>query len=55
MVTDGLRLALDTLGPGERPLVHSDQGFQYRHTLWRDTLGNAGLAQSMSRKGHVSG
>ncbi|MBC7596252.1 MAG: IS3 family transposase [Kineosporiaceae bacterium] len=51
MVTDGLRLALDTLSPGEKPLVHSDQGFQYRHTLWRDTLRKAGLTQSMSRKG----
>jgi len=51
MVTDSLRMAILTLGPGETPLVHSDQGFQYRHTLWRDTLRGAGLAQSMSRKG----
>ena len=28
MVTDGLRIAIATLNPGERPLVHSDQGFQ---------------------------
>jgi len=51
MVTDGLRTAIDTLGPEEKPLVHSDQGFQYRHTLWRDALRLAGLTQSMSRKG----
>jgi len=56
MVTDGLRVAIDASGPGEKPLVHSDQGFQggfrqYRHTLWWDTLRNAGLTQSMSRKG----
>jgi putative transposase len=51
MVTDSLRMALDTLSPSEKPLVHSDQGFQYRHTLWRDTLRKAGLTQSMSRKG----
>ena len=51
MVTDGLRIAIDTLNPGEKPLVHSDQGFQYRHTLWRDTLSKAGLTQSMSRMG----
>lgn len=51
MVTDGLRMAIDTLRPGEKPLVHSDQGFHYRHTLWRDTLRGAGLTQSMSRKG----
>lgn len=51
MVTDSLRMAIDTLRPDEKPLVHSDQGFQYRHTLWRDTLRGAGLTQSMSRKG----
>ena len=51
MVTDGLRMAINTLHPDEKPLVHSDQGFQYRHTLWRDTLRGAGLTQSMSRKG----
>ncbi|MDY7528390.1 MULTISPECIES: IS3 family transposase [unclassified Cryobacterium] len=51
MVTDSLRMAIDTLTPAEKPLVHSDQGFQYRHTLWRDTLRGAGLTQSMSRKG----
>lgn len=51
MVTDGLRAAIDSLQPGEKPLVHSDQGFQYRHTLWQDALREAGLTQSMSRKG----
>ncbi len=51
MVTDGLRLAIGELEPGERALVHSDQGFQYRHALWRDALREAGLTQSMSRKG----
>lgn len=51
MVTDSLRSAIDNLEPGEQPLVHSDQGFQYRHALWRNTLHEAGLSQSMSRKG----
>jgi putative transposase len=51
MLTEGLRTAIDTLSPTEKPLVHSDQGFQYRHTLWRDTLRRAGLTESMSRKG----
>ena len=51
MVTDGLRAAISGLAPNERPLVHSDQGFQYRHPLWQDTLSEAGLTQSMSRKG----
>ncbi|MGJ9407415.1 IS3 family transposase [Nesterenkonia aurantiaca] len=51
MVTDGLRAAINSLTPNERPLVHSDQGFQYRHPHWQDTLRDAGLIQSMSRKG----
>lgn len=51
MVTDGLRTAIGILQPGETPLVHSDQGFQYRHALWQDVLRKTGLTQSMSRKG----
>jgi putative transposase len=51
MVTDGLRTAIDSLQPGEKPLVHSDQGFQYRHALWQGMLRETGLTQSMSRKG----
>ena len=51
MVTDGLHLAIQTLRSDQTPLVHSDQGFQYRHALWRDILSAAGLSQSMSRKG----
>ncbi|MBE0011259.1 IS3 family transposase [Arthrobacter sp. AET 35A] len=51
MVTDGLRAAINSLAPNDRRLVHSDQGFQYRHSLWQDTLYEAGLTQSMSRKG----
>jgi len=30
-----LRDALAALGEGQKPLVHSDQGFQYRHVSWR--------------------
>lgn len=51
MVTDGLLTAINDLTQNEKPLVHSDQGFQYRHSLWRDTLRESGLTQSMSRKG----
>ena len=47
-----LRQALATLGDGQNPLVHSDQGFQYRHDSWRALLQGAGAAQSMSRKGN---
>ncbi|MCP2200204.1 Integrase core domain-containing protein [Lentzea flava] len=31
-------------------MVHSDQGFQYRHDSWRTLLTDAGLTQSMSRR-----
>ena len=46
MVTVSLRNAISGLAPNERPLVHSDQGFQYRHPLWQDALPEAGLTQS---------
>ena len=46
-----LRDALATLKDGQKPLVHSDQGFQYQHVSWRNLLQGAGAVQSMSRKG----
>ena len=52
MVTDSLQSALECLAPGEKPIVHSDQGFQYRHPAWQGSLAGAGLTQSMSRKGN---
>ena len=45
-----LREALNCLEHGQRPLVHSDQGFQYQHASWRTLLEGAGAVQSMSRK-----
>lgn len=45
-----LRDALATLENGQKPLVHSDQGFQYQHNSWRTLLADAGAVQSMSRK-----
>lgn len=47
-----LRAALRTLGPGERPVVHSDQGFQYQHAAWQRLLKRARAKPSMSRKGN---
>lgn len=44
--------AIGTLGPGETPMVHSDQGFQYQHASWQKLLADAGMPQSMSRKGN---
>lgn len=46
-----LTAALATLGPDDRPLVHSDQGVQYQHATWRRLLAEAGATPSMSRKG----
>ena len=44
--------AIGTLAPGEAPMVHSDQGFQYQHASWQKLLSDAGMTQSMSRKGN---
>lgn len=50
LTNSSLRKAIATLGTENRPLVHSDQGFQYQHASWRALLGDAGLTQSMSRR-----
>ena len=52
LTNTSLRQALATLEDGQKPLVHSDQGFQYRHVTWRTLLEDAGAVQSMSRKGN---
>lgn len=52
LTNDSLREALTSLQPGQQPLVHSDQGFQYRHASWRTLIEGAGAVQSMSRKGN---
>lgn len=50
MVTDMLKDALGQLGPEDRPILHSDQGWQYQHLAYRRILETHGLKQSMSRK-----
>lgn len=52
LTNTSLRQALTTLRAGDRPVVHSDQGFQYQHPSWRRLLAEAGCVQSMSRKGN---
>lgn len=52
LANSSLRKAIATLRPGQRPLVHSDQGIHYQHPSWRQTLTGAGLTQSMSRRGN---
>ena len=37
---------------GAHPILHSDMGWQYQHAGWVGTLKEAGIVQSMSRKGN---
>ncbi len=52
LVTDMLTKAIATLDKNAKPIIHSDQGWQYRHRKYQKTLTDQGLTQSMSRKGN---
>jgi putative transposase len=52
MIESMLTKAFDRLDPNERPLLHSDQGWQYRMPAFRQRLQRSGMVQSMSRKGN---
>lgn len=52
LTNSSLRQALTRLRPGDAPIVHSDQGFQYQHASWQQLLTEAGANKSMSRKGN---
>lgn len=52
LVTDMLKHALSRLKPDEKPIVHSDQGWQYQNKIYQGQLREKGLIQSMSRKGN---
>lgn len=52
LVTGMLEEAISTLAPESKPMIHSDQGWQYRHRAYQKQLNDHGLAQSMSRKGN---
>ena len=52
LVTDMLKDALNKLDKGVKPIIHSDQGWQYRHWSYQKKLATHGLIQSMSRKGN---
>jgi len=52
LTNTSLATAISTLTPDQHPLVHSDQGFQYRHRSWCKLLTDAESLQSMSRKGN---
>ena len=46
-----LHMAINTLKPGEHPIVHSDRGCHYRWPDWINIMEQAGLTRSMSKKG----
>jgi transposase InsO family protein len=52
LVSQMLKKALAKLSVDEKPLLHSDQGWQYQMAGYRQQLAEKGLVQSMSRKGN---
>lgn len=52
MVNSMLRDAFSKLSPEDTPLLHSDQGWQYRIAGYQAKLNAQGVTQSMSRKGN---
>ncbi len=51
-VSDMLEDAFKTLDGQDRPILHSDQGWQYRMAKYKQMLNEQGITQSMSRKGN---
>ncbi len=52
LVGNMLSKAIAKLGENERPMIHSDQGWQYQMQQYQQALKSRGLMQSMSRKGN---
>lgn len=52
MISSMLNRAFDRLSPEDRPILHSDQGWQYQMDKYRDRLDAHAVTQSMSRKGN---
>lgn len=52
MVGTMLSKAFARLGPDDRPVLHSDQGWQYQMSKYRQRLEEHAVTQSMSRKGN---
>lgn len=51
-VTHMLEQAFEIIPKDARPIVHSDQGWQYQHRHYQRLLSSKGWIQSMSRKGN---
>lgn len=52
MVGTMLKKAFDRLQPHEKPILHSDQGWQYRMPIYGRLLKERSVTPSMSRKGN---
>ena len=52
MVAKMLTSAFQRLGPSNKPILHSDQGWQYRMEKYRRHLELRSITQSMSRRGN---
>ncbi len=52
MVQKMLDTAIARLNPDQKPMIHSDQGWQYQTTKFRQSLKDRGITQSMSRRGN---
>jgi putative transposase len=52
MVSGMLKKAMDKVSEDAKPMVHSDQGWQYQMPAYQRLLGDRGMVQSMSRKGN---
>lgn len=52
MISGMLEKAFTRLGKADRPLLHSDQGWQYQMAEYRNKLVSRNITQSMSRKGN---
>ena len=52
MVKSMLLDAVEQLNKDDKPLLHSDQGWQYQMPRWQRWLSDTGITQSMSRRGN---
>jgi putative transposase len=52
LVNSMLDEAFARLQPGEQPVLHSDQGWQYQMASYQERLASREVQQSMSRKGN---
>jgi len=52
MVTSMVKKAFDKIPEKSELILHSDQGWQYRHKQYQSLLEEKGVRQSMSRKGN---